>query len=136
MPFVEGYETKDLGWSHPYTITRTMGERAERARWLKTDPEPDIEMPMAIDFVHTDLGPRNAIRESYIGAGFYSGFVIDCDGRVLRSHPWAWYGPGGGWWDLPLVPIADLNDFLDSYLADPPACYGDPSFAVPETQIR
>jgi hypothetical protein len=111
-----------------------MDERAQRARWLKTDPDPDIEMPMAIDFINSNLGPDDAIRDSYYGAGFYSGFVIDCDGSVLQSHAWAWYGPGRDWWDLPLVPIGDLHDFLDSYLASPPACYGDPSYPVVPTR--
>ena len=41
-PFASGYESKDLGWSHPYSITHTMAQRAERARFMKTDPEPDF----------------------------------------------------------------------------------------------
>jgi hypothetical protein len=122
-PFEEGYESVDLGWDHPYSITHTMEERAERAKWMKTDEDPDFEIPMAIDFVGHDTQPDDEIRRNYLGGGYYSCYVIDCDGIVLQRHPWGWFAPGGEWWGLPLAPIADLHDFLDDYLADPPPCY-------------
>ncbi len=122
-PFREGYESTDLGWEHPYDITETMEQRAQRARWLKTDPEPDYTIPMMIDYVGHPDQPDDAIRSSYRGAGFYAGFVIDCDGKVIRAHDWGWFAPGGEWWNLPLAPVDELHAFLDAYLADPPDCY-------------
>jgi MYXO-CTERM domain-containing protein len=127
-PFQQGSESKDLGWEHPYTITTRMDERAQRAWWMKTDPEPDYEIPMAIDYINYPPHTDNAIRTSYRGAGFYSGFVIDCDGQVLVAENWAWYAPGGEWWGLPLARIDHLHAFLDAYLANPSSCYtGEPS---------
>lgn len=123
-PFSEGFESSDLGWEHPYTITRAMEERAERARWLKSDPEPDLEIPFLIDFVGSPPHQDDEIRRSYFGGGFYSGAVIDCDGTILDSHQWGWFAPGGEWWGLPLAPIDALHGLLDDYLANPPACYG------------
>jgi hypothetical protein len=123
-PFKEDYESKDLGWSHPYSITTTMAERAQRAKWMKTDPEPDYEIPMMIDYINVEGHDDDAIRRAFFGSGFYSGYIIDCDGTVLRRHAWGWYGPDGEWWGLPLAPVQDLEQFLDSYLADPPPCYG------------
>lgn len=136
-PFAEGYESSDLGWEHPYTITNEMSERAQRARWMKTDPEPDFEIPMAVDFVNHVAEPDSAIRNAYRGGGFYSGFVVDCDGIVKVAHAWSWYAPGGEWWGLPLAPVFGLRNWLNNYLADPPACYtGDvvpmPDGGVPE----
>jgi MYXO-CTERM domain-containing protein len=122
-PFEEGYESADLGWDHPYTITHTMEERAQRAKWMKTDEDPDFEIPMAIDFVGHPTQPDDEIRRNYLGGGYYSCYVIDCDGTVLQRHPWGWYGPDGEWWGLPLAPMADLQEFLDAYLANPPPCY-------------
>lgn len=122
-PFAKGYETRDLGWQHPYTVTSDMKERAERAKWMKTDPDPDLEIPMLIDFINSSPRRDNEIRQFYMGAGFYSGYVIDCDGTILQRRPWAWYGEGGEWWDLPLTPIEELHAFLDDYLANPPVCY-------------
>lgn len=125
-PFVEGYETKDLGWTHRYTVTEDMRERARRAKWLKEDPEPDLEIPMIIDYVNSPPQSDNAIRRAYMGGGFYSGYIIDCDGKILQRNPWAWYGESGEWWDLPLVPIGELHTFLDAYLENPPSCYRAP----------
>ena len=119
-PFVRGFETKDLGWDHRYFRTTTMEERAQRASWIKTDLEPDAELPIIIDYINSPLGPDNAIKSAYIGGGFYSGFVIDCDGTIVHSVGWAWFGPGGQWWGLPLAPVDSLKNFLDGYLADPP----------------
>lgn len=122
-PFQEGYESCDLGWEHPYSITTSMEERAQRARWLKTDPDPDFEIPMIIDYINTELGPDNAIRAAYHGGWFYSSAVIDCDGIIIDERPWAWYDDGGDWWDLPLAHIDNLYALLDEYLADPPECF-------------
>ena len=94
-PFQDGYESTDLGWDHPYSITDTMEERAQRAKWMKTDEDPDFEVPMAVDFVGHDTQPDDEIRRNYLGGGYYSCYVIDCDGTVLQRHPWGWYAPGG-----------------------------------------
>lgn len=51
-PFKKGYESRDLGWNHPYTISKSMKERAQRAKWMKTDPEPDYTIPMMIDYIN------------------------------------------------------------------------------------
>jgi hypothetical protein len=126
-PFLEGFESSDLGWHHPYTRTTSMPQRAERARWMKSDLEPDAEMPMMIDYIDTPLGSRDAIKQFYDGAGFYSGYVIDCDATILAEVPWAWHGPGAEWWSLPLAEADQLRAFLDDYLADPPPCYDPPS---------
>ncbi|MDY7107546.1 MAG: hypothetical protein SYC29_02820 [Planctomycetota bacterium] len=122
-PFAPGFETIDLGWTHRYFETTTMEQRAERARWMKSELEPDAEMPMMMDYINSELGEDNAIRAVYGGGGFYSGFVIDCDGTIIYQSPWGWFRPGGQWWTLPLPPAADLEAFLDEYLADPPPCY-------------
>lgn len=123
-PFSDGNESTDLGWDHPYFITATMEERAQRARWLKSDLDPPGEIPMLIDFINSPGGEtNNAIRAAYRGGGFYSGAVIDCDGTVLQEHRWAWFAEGRDWWGLPLVPIEELHALLDAYLADPPDCY-------------
>lgn len=124
-PFQKGYESKDLGWKHGYTVTGDMKERAERARWLKEDPDPDLVIPMIMDYVNSPPARDNDIRQAYFGSGFYSGFIIDCDGTVLQRNSWGWFGKGGEWWDLPLVPIEDLHAFLDDYLENPPSCYSD-----------
>jgi len=126
-PFSEGYESKDLGWTHPYTITHEMEERAQRARWMKSDPEPDFEIPMLIDYVGHPDQPDDAIRRQYRGSGFYSAYLIDCDGKVIRAHNWGWFAPGFEWWGLPLAPISELHEHLDQYLANPPACYAGES---------
>gem|GEM_PF-4914063 len=131
-PFAAGFESTDLGWTHPYSISTTMDERAQRAKWMKTDPEPDFELPMIIDFINHPTATNNAIRAEFRGGGFYSGYVIDCDGKVLKAHNWAWFAPGGEWWNLPLTPISDLHKFLDGYLANPPACYGSTPSPSPD----
>jgi hypothetical protein len=126
-PFAAGFETKDLGWDHRYFEPTTMEERAQRARWMKTDLEPDLEIPIIIDYINSPLGEDNAIWNVYRGGGFYSGFVIDCDGTVLNQESWAWFAPGGQWWGLPLEQVSSIETFLDSYLADPPPCYNQDS---------
>ncbi len=134
-PFMEGYESKDLGWSHPYTRSTTMEQRAERAAWMKSDPDPDYTIPMLIDFVGHPTEVDNAIRAQYFGYGYYSGYVIDCDGVVRVAHDWGWYGPGGEWWGLPLAPVDALRAWLDAYLADPPSCYEDPNPPQPDAGV-
>ncbi len=131
-PFAEGYESSDLGWEHPYTITLDMAERAQRALWMKTDPEPDFEIPMVVDYVNHLTEPDNAIRNAYRGGGFYSGFVVDCDGIVKVAHGWGWYAPGGEWWGLPLAPVSELRNWLDAYLANPPVCYTGEAVPLPD----
>jgi len=141
-PFSPGFETIDLGWTHRYFETTTMEERAQRARWMKSELEPDAEMPMMLDYINSEMGEDNAIRAVYGGGGFYSGFVIDCDGTIIHQSNWGWFRPGGQWWNLPLPPAADLEAFLDGYLADPPPCYeappaaGEPSIAAHPETIR
>ena len=103
-----------------------MEERAQRARWIKTELEPDAGIPMIIDYINSPLGPDNAIWNAYTGGGFYAGFVIDCDATLIHQENWAWHTPGGQWWGLPLAPVGDLESFLDNYLADPPLCYDPP----------
>lgn len=122
-PFARGFETRDLGWNHPYFRPSTMEERAQRARWLKMELEPDGEIPILIDYINSPLGSDNAIWKFYIGGGFYTGFIIDCDGMQIQGLSWAWLEPGGQWFALPLAPFRNLVDFLDEYLANPPACY-------------
>ncbi|MHC4697048.1 MAG: hypothetical protein ACYTFA_09920 [Planctomycetota bacterium] len=90
---------------------------------MRTELEPDAEIPMLIDYMNSPLGPDNAIWGFYTGGGFYSGFVIDCDRTIAQSLAWAWFAPGSQWWGLPLAPLTALEDFLDDYLANPPACY-------------
>ena len=126
-PFSTGFETKDLGWDHRYFEPTTMEERAKRARWMKTDLEPDLEIPIIIDYINSPLGEDNAIWNVYRGGGFYSGFVIDCDATVINQENWAWFAPGGQWWGLPLEQVESIESFLDSYLADPPPCYNPDS---------
>ena len=60
-----------------------MEQRAQRARWIKTDLEPDAEIPIIIDYINSPLGPDNVIWNAYTGGGFYSGFVIDCNATII-----------------------------------------------------
>ncbi len=133
-PFASGFETRDLGWEHRYFEPLTMAERAQRARWMKAELEPDAEIPMIIDYINSSMGPDNAIWEAYTGGGFYAGFVIDCDAKLVYQEGWAWRAPGGQWWGLPLAPLAELEDFLDRYLAGPSPCYEQP-VDPPEPEI-
>ncbi len=135
--FRPGFETRDLGWDHRYFITTTMDERAVRAGWMKTDLEPDAEMPMIIDYINSPWGEDDAIKSAYLGGGYYSGYIIDCDGSIIHSVNWAWQGPGGEWYGLPVVDVQELRNFLDEYLAAPPACYAptaDPPSPPPGKQ--
>jgi hypothetical protein len=103
---------KGVGWEHPYTITTDMSERAQRALLMKTDPEVDFEIPMVVDYVNHATEPDNAIRNAYRGGGFYSRFVVDCDGIVKVAHGRGWYALGGEWWGLPLAPVSELRAWL------------------------
>ena len=100
-----------------------MSQRAQRARWMKTDPNPDYEIPMLVDFINDPPNANNAIRKAYLGSGYYSGYVIDCDGKVLYSTNWAWFATGKDWWGLPLDAVSNLTQLLDNYLKNPPSCY-------------
>jgi hypothetical protein len=88
---------------HAYSITHSMEERAQRAKWMKTDEDPDLEISMAIDFINDPPNPDDEIRRNYFGGGYYSCYVIDCDGEVLRAHPCGWHDADGEWWGLPLA---------------------------------
>jgi len=131
-PFQKGFESSDLGWKHRYNVTQSVEERAARAVLWKTQDGPKREMPMIIDFINTPGETNNAIKKAYIGGGFYSGYIVDCDGRVKVAEAWAWFAQGKDWWGLPLAPISKLTQWLDAYLASPPACYGDSSSPVPD----
>jgi hypothetical protein len=99
-----------------------MPERAQRGRWMKTDPEPDLEIPMLIDYIDVKDQIDESIRASYGGGRPNSGYLIDCDGRVLEQHEWAWSDPAaeGRQGD---IDFEDLAASLDVYLANPPGCY-------------
>ncbi len=130
--FWPGYRTEDLGWDHRYFRSRTMEERARRAGWMKTQLEPDAEIPMLIDYINSPLGADDRIWSFYTGGGFYAGFVIDCDRSIIQSLNWGWFAPGSQFWNLPLAPLRALEDFLDDYLATTPACYvEDPEVSGP-----
>ena len=131
-PFVKGSESKDLGWTHPYAISKTTTERAQRAKWMRTDLKPAAEIPMMVDFINSPGQQNNAIRREFLGSGFYSGYVIDCDGKVLMARSWAWFAKGRDWWGLPLASIESLHTFLDKYLASPPSCYAASTLPKPD----
>ena len=64
---------------------------AQRVRWMKEELDPPGEIPTMIDYINSPGGEaNNGIRSAYRGAGFYSSFVIDCDGTVIDNRPWAW----------------------------------------------
>ncbi|MCP4745588.1 MAG: hypothetical protein GY874_05515 [Desulfobacteraceae bacterium] len=101
----------------------------ERANWLNTDLNSVGEMPFIIDYINTESGQDNAIKHEYNGGGYYSAYIIDCDGTLLEALNWGWMGPGGDWMGLPLSPIEELYSFLDDYLSNPPDCYNKPACA-------
>ncbi len=107
--------TEDLGWSHESGNTRSVGERAQRARWLADDY--NLSFPWIID----DMD--DTIFSDYWPFGFYVGWFIDCDGTVLLNEPWGWATPFTQWCDLPLADFDDLEATIDAYLASPPPCY-------------
>ncbi len=112
-------------WDHPVTVTKTMPERAQRGRWMKYDPEPDLVIPMMIDFIEHDTHSDEAIRSTYGGGRPNAGYLIDCDGTVLEQHDWAWSSDGTapGRRRGELLDFGDLAASLERYLDDPPACY-------------
>ncbi len=130
-PFPTGFETRNLGWEHRYFEPTTMDERAQRARWMRQELEPDAQIPMIIDYMNSPLGPDNAIWNAYTGGGFYAGFVIDTSATVIYQENWAWRSPGGKWWGLPLAPAQNLEAFLDAYLADTPGPKPPGKFTIP-----
>jgi hypothetical protein len=107
--------TRSLGWTHPSGVTLSRAERAQRARWLSKDL--DLNFPWVIDDVD------DAWFTKYWPYGFYVGWLIDCDGKVLLQEPWGWATPETQWCGLPLAGFDFLGAFLDEYLANPPACY-------------
>jgi len=107
--------TQSLGWTHPSGITLSKAERAQRARWLSKDR--DLSFPWIIDDVD------NTWFSEYWPYGFYVGWLIDCDGKVLLHEPWGWATPGTQWCGLPLANFDSLDAFLSNYLANPPPCY-------------
>jgi hypothetical protein len=114
---IKGYDS-----SHPYDETESMEERAERARWMKTDPDPDIDMPIIIDYLNSDMGADNAIRKAYGGGMPYSGYIIDCDGKILEAHNWAWADTTKKW-PMKVESFENLVKSLEKYLESPSACY-------------
>ncbi len=107
---------------HPYSGTTSMEERVQRAKWMKTDPETDLGIPMIIDYVNSEMGKDDAMVTAYGGGSAYSGFIIDCDGKILEAHTWAWADKDEGW-PVSVIPFDVLKSTLDKYLKKPPSCY-------------
>ena len=107
--------TEGLGWNHPSRNTRSLQERAQRTRWLSTDF--DLEFPWIIDPMDIFFW------QVYGGSSFYASWLIDCDSTVLLATNWGWATPTTQWCGLPLPSTTVLTNFLDDYLADPPACF-------------
>ena len=53
----------ELGWRHPDSVTKSMKDRAQRAVWMKTDPDRDYEIPMMIDFINDPPNKDDASRD-------------------------------------------------------------------------
>ncbi len=109
--------TEDLGWNHPSWNTSSIEERAQRARWLKTDF--DLTYPFIMDTM------SNEMMAVYRGGRFYSGWVIDCDGFVIKEEPWSWATPATQWCGLRLADNDDLIALLTQYIFQPPSCFDD-----------
>jgi hypothetical protein len=107
--------TEDLGWEHASDNTRSKAERAQRARWLGKDFS--LNFPWIID--DTD----DTLIWEFWPYGFYVGWLIDCDGKVLLREPWGWATPNTQWCDLALADFDELDAFLEAYLAAPSPCY-------------
>ncbi len=118
--------TEDLGWNHPSWNTSSIEERAQRARWLKTDF--DLTYPFIMDTMN------NEMMAVYQGSRFYSGWVIDCDGFVFEEEPWGWATPATQWCGLRLADNDDLVELLTQYVFRPPSCFDDGP-AAPVTRI-
>ncbi len=109
--------TEDLGWNHPSWDTNSIDERAQRARWLKTDF--DLTYPFIID----DMD--NLMFGTYRGSNFYSGWVVDCDGIVVIQETWGWATPTTQWCGLRLADNDDLTDWLTQYVDRPSSCFDE-----------
>ena len=59
LPFLFGFETKNLGWDHPYTNTITMEERAQRLL-QEQDGDAGIRLAGAPDGFSVAIGSRRA----------------------------------------------------------------------------
>ena len=105
------------------TPTKTMAGRAQRGRWMKTDPEPDLEIPMMIDFIKVPNQIDDAIRTSYGGGRPNPGYFIDCDGTILEQLDWAWADPEADAGGRSQHDFEDLAGMLDAYLDRPSGCY-------------
>ena len=101
--------------SNDFGVTLSRAECAQRARWLSKDL--DLSFPWIID----DVDDRWL--STYWPYGFYVGWLIDCDGKVLLQEPWGWATPETQWCGLPLASFDFLGAFLDGYLENPPPCY-------------
>ncbi len=113
---IKGYD------AHPYSETNSMEERAQRAGWMKTDPDPDLDMPMMIDYLKSDMGEDNAIRKAYGGGSPYSGYIIDCDGKILEAHSWAWADMTQSW-PMSVDSFENLIKSLDKYIENSSSCF-------------
>lgn len=103
--------TSELGWEHPSADTRSLAERAQRARWLQDDL--DLGYPYLVDRMD------GRIQQDLLPFGFYAGWVVDCSGEVRAFEPWGWATPDTQWCGLPLADVADLVALLDA--SDPAA---------------
>ena len=60
---------------------------------------------MIIDYVNSPPQRDNDIRRHYTGAGYYSGYIIDCDGKILQldnfrkltGHGWKSFRGAKSW---------------------------------------
>ncbi|MCK5378776.1 MAG: hypothetical protein KAJ78_05195 [Acidobacteria bacterium] len=109
--------TEELGWNHPSWNTTSIEERAQRARWLKTDF--NLTYPFIMDNMN------NEMMAFYRGSRFYSGWVIDCDDFILSEETWGWATPETQWCGLRLADNDDLIAQLTQYLFQPPLCFDD-----------
>ncbi len=109
--------TEELGWEHPSWNTSSIEERAQRARWLKTDF--DLTFPFIIDTMD------NEMMATYRGSRFYSGWVLDCDGIVVNQEVWGWATPATQWCGLLLADNNALTTMLTQYVFEPSICFDD-----------
>jgi hypothetical protein len=89
---------------------------------MKTDPDPDIDIPIIIDYIKSDMGKDNAIRKAYGGGMPYSGYLIDCDGKILEAHNWAWADTTQSW-PMKVESFENLIASLNKYLEGPSTYY-------------
>ncbi len=110
-----------------------MAERAQRARWLKSDHDPALQMPIMLDYVNDPPNADNAIKKAYWGGGSYSGYFIGCDGKVLEVKKWSWGIVNSPHYNFPLGSTGELHAMLDKYIASAPSCY-DPGVVEPDLE--